>query len=102
MQFEQDKEHVTSSVECYIEEHGVSEQEACDELRKQIVEAWKDINEECVDEEAIRDVSMPLLMRVVNLARVMDVLYKDGDGYTHAGGTTKKLVSLLLIDPVPI
>ncbi|KAF3456000.1 hypothetical protein FNV43_RR00643 [Rhamnella rubrinervis] len=28
-----------SSVECYMNKHGVSEEEACDELRKQVVDA---------------------------------------------------------------
>ncbi|KAF3455997.1 hypothetical protein FNV43_RR00640 [Rhamnella rubrinervis] len=60
-----------SGVECYMNKHGVSEEEACDELRKQVVDAWKDISEECVEP---RDVPMALLMRPVNLARVMGVL----------------------------
>ncbi|PON67638.1 Squalene/phytoene synthase [Trema orientale] len=84
--FEQDRGHVDSSVECYMKQHGVSEQEACDQLNKQVVDAWKDINEECLEP---RDVPMPVLMRVVNLARVIDAVYKDGDGYTHAGGIMK-------------
>ncbi|KAF3456075.1 hypothetical protein FNV43_RR00718 [Rhamnella rubrinervis] len=88
-----------SSVECYMNKHGVSEEEACDELRKQVVDAWKDINEECVEP---RDVPMALLMRPVNLARVMDVFYKDGDGYTHAAGPMKTFISSLLVHPIPI
>ncbi|KAF3455988.1 hypothetical protein FNV43_RR00631 [Rhamnella rubrinervis] len=58
-----------SSVECYMNKHGVSEEEAFDELRKQVVDAWKDINLECVEP---RDVPMALLIRPVNLATVMD------------------------------
>ncbi|XP_048319146.1 (-)-germacrene D synthase-like [Ziziphus jujuba] len=95
----QERGDLASSVECYVKHHGVSEKEACDALLKKVVEAWKDINEECLEP---RDAPMPLIMRVVNLARVMDVLYKDGDGYTHAKGSTKKLVSSLLVDPIPM
>lgn len=95
----QERGDLASSVECYMKQHGVLEKEACDALQEKVVEAWKDINEECL--EPI-DVPMPLLMRVVNLARVMDVLYKDGDGYTQAKGSTKKLVSSLLVDPIPM
>ncbi|XP_060669959.1 probable terpene synthase 2 [Ziziphus jujuba] len=81
----------SSSIICRLMDDlvGYKEKEACDALQEKVVEAWKDINEECLEP---RDVPMPLIMRVVNLARVMDVLYKDGDGYTHAKGSTKKLV----------
>ncbi|XP_048320648.2 (-)-germacrene D synthase-like [Ziziphus jujuba] len=97
--FEQERGHVASSVECYVKQHGVSENEAYVELRKRIVEAWKDINEEWVEP---RDMPMTLLERVINLARMMDLLYKDSDGYTHSGGTTKKIITSLLVDPIPI
>ncbi|KAF2308720.1 hypothetical protein GH714_013958 [Hevea brasiliensis] len=43
--FEQSRGHVASAVECYIKQYGVSEQEACYELNKQVENAWKDINE---------------------------------------------------------
>jgi (-)-germacrene D synthase len=39
---------------------------------------------------------------MLNLARVIDVVYKDEDGYTNAGTALKDLVSALLIDPVPM
>ena len=45
-------------------------------------------------------IPMPLLMRVLNLARVIDVIYKEGDGYTHVG-KEKNNVASVLIDPVP-
>ena len=50
---------------------------------------------------------MPLLMRILNLARVIDVVYKDEDGYTHAGVVLKDFVSSkmathMLIEPVPL
>ncbi|KAG6790556.1 hypothetical protein POTOM_006712 [Populus tomentosa] len=37
---------------------------------------------------------------MLNLARVIDVVYKDEDGYTNAGTALKDLVSALLIDHV--
>ncbi|KAF2285862.1 hypothetical protein GH714_008471 [Hevea brasiliensis] len=47
-EFEQKREHVASGVECYMKEHGVSEEEVMKLFRKQIANAWKDINEECL------------------------------------------------------
>ncbi|KAL5802601.1 hypothetical protein ACOSQ4_030906 [Xanthoceras sorbifolium] len=95
--FEQKRGHVASSVECYMKQHGATEEEACNELRKLVTNAWKDMNEECLLPTAV---PMPLLMRVLNLARVIDVMYKDHDCYRHASAIMKDHVSSLLINPV--
>ena len=99
LQFEQKRGHPPSSVECYVKQYDATEEEAYAKFRTQIVESWKDMNEECLEP---RDVPMPLLMCVVNIARVMDALYEDEDHYTHAGGLMKDLIKSLFIDPVPI
>nr|AEP17005.1 (E)-beta-caryophyllene synthase [Vitis vinifera] len=97
--FEQKRGHVASAVECYMKQHGASEQETHNEFNKQVRDAWKDINEECLIPTAV---PMPILMRVLNLARVIDVIYKNEDGYTHSGTVLKDFVTSMLIDPVPI
>ncbi|XP_023905162.2 sesquiterpene synthase 2 [Quercus suber] len=97
--FEQERGHAASAVECYMKQHGVSEQVVHDELNRQVANAWKDINEECIRPTVV---PMPLLMRVLNLARVIDVIYKEGDGYTHVGKEMKDNVASVLIDPIPI
>uniref|UniRef100_A0A2N9H530 Terpene synthase N-terminal domain-containing protein n=1 Tax=Fagus sylvatica TaxID=28930 RepID=A0A2N9H530_FAGSY len=97
--FEQERGHAASAVECYMKQHGVSEQVVHDELKRQVDDAWKDINEECMRPTVV---PMPLLMRVLNLARVIDVIYKEGDGYTHVGKEMKDNVASVLIDAVPI
>nr|XP_034914395.1 (-)-germacrene D synthase-like [Populus alba] len=95
--FEQKRGHVASSIECYMKQHGTTEQETVHEFRKQVTDAWKDVNEEFLHPTAV---PMPLLTRMLNLARVIDVVYKDEDGYTNAGTALKDLVSAILIDPV--
>uniref|UniRef100_A0A2N9GC24 Terpene synthase N-terminal domain-containing protein n=1 Tax=Fagus sylvatica TaxID=28930 RepID=A0A2N9GC24_FAGSY len=97
--FEQERGHAASAIECYMKQHGVSEEVVHDELNRQVIDAWKDINEECVRPTTV---PMPLLIRVLNLARVIDVIYKEGDGYTHVGKEMKNNVASVLIDPVPI
>ena len=82
-----------------MKQHGVSREEAVDGFRKQIRNAWKDINEEFLRPT---QVPRPFLMRILNLARIMDVLYKDEDSYTHAGGIMKNYNAALLVDPVPL
>ncbi|XP_048328632.2 (-)-germacrene D synthase-like [Ziziphus jujuba] len=97
--FEQKRGHVASAVECYMKQFGATEDEAVNEFRKQVSDAWKDINEECLYPTSV---PMPLLVRILNLARVIDVVYKDGDGYTHASIVLKELVASLLINPVSL
>ncbi|KAL6311109.1 hypothetical protein AAG906_025861 [Vitis piasezkii] len=88
-----------SSIECYMKQYEVTKQEACDELNKQVVRAWNDINQECLRPT---QVPMPLVTRVLNFSRVMDILYKDEDEYTHNGKLIKDLITWMLIDPVPM
>ncbi|XP_027356306.1 (-)-germacrene D synthase-like isoform X3 [Abrus precatorius] len=98
-EFEQKRGHVASALECYMKQHSVTKQEANDEFNRQVTSAWKDINEECLDPT---EVPKPLLMRVLNLSRVIDVLYKDGDCYTNSKGSTKDDVEALLLNPWPV
>ncbi|XP_052178428.1 (-)-germacrene D synthase-like [Diospyros lotus] len=96
--FEQERGHIASAVECYMEQYRVSEEEAMVELEKQVGDAWKDINAEMLQPTAM---PMPLLVRVDNLARVINVLYKNEDGYTHSGTKLKDFVTSTLIEAVP-
>ncbi|KAE8125665.1 hypothetical protein FH972_020444 [Carpinus fangiana] len=98
-EFEQKRGHVASAIECYVIQNGATEEEAINEFRKEVADAWKDINKEFLYPTAV---PMPLLTRILNLARVMDVLYKDEDGYVHAGTVLKDFVASLLVDPVPL
>ena len=45
---------------------------------------------------------MPLLMCCLNLTGVLDVIYKEGDNYTHVGKEMKDNAASVLIDPIPI
>ncbi|PRQ31630.1 putative lyase [Rosa chinensis] len=96
--FEQERGHVSSAVECYMIEHGASEEEAITELTKQLDSAWSDMNEGWIDPTAI---PLPLLVRIINLARVIEVIYKCEDGYANSGGELKGFVASLLVEHVP-
>ncbi|XP_010258444.1 PREDICTED: (-)-germacrene D synthase-like [Nelumbo nucifera] len=98
-EYEQEKGDVCSSVECYMKQYGVSKQEVVEEFSRSITNAWKDINEECLRTTAI---PKPLLTRVANLARMMDVIYKHGNGYTNAETVLKDHITSLLIDSIKI
>ncbi|THF99378.1 hypothetical protein TEA_019104 [Camellia sinensis var. sinensis] len=95
---EQERGHVATGLDCYMKQHGVSKQEAIVELYKMIENAWRDINEEMLKPTAI---SMKLLIRVLNLSRISDVVYKYVDGYTHPEIIKDHVISLFE-DPIPI
>nr|QWB49542.1 terpene synthase 8 [Aquilaria sinensis] len=96
-EFEQKRGHSASSVECYMKQYGVTRQKAVEQLSKQVNDAWKDINEECMRPTAVE---MQLLMPLLNLVRVIHVLYSNHDGYTNPHAS-KDLVASLLLHPIP-
>ncbi|KAL5736128.1 hypothetical protein ACOSQ2_030916 [Xanthoceras sorbifolium] len=99
--FEQKRQHVVSSIECYMKQHaGVSEEEVIKIFRKEIFNAWKDINQEFLKPTAAA-APMPILTRILNLSRVMDVIYKDDDGYTNSY-VIKHYIDSLLLNPFPL
>ncbi|KAM5574896.1 (-)-germacrene D synthase-like [Rosa sericea] len=100
--FEQERGHVASAVECYMKEHCATEEEATIELTKQANNAWKDINEGWLYSAGAANVPRPLLLRIINLARVVEVIYKHEDGFTFAGTITKDIITSLVVEPVPI
>ncbi|KAK9997341.1 hypothetical protein SO802_022027 [Lithocarpus litseifolius] len=97
--FEQERGHAPSAVECYMKQHGVSEQVVYDEFNRQVANAWKDTNEEFIRPIVV---PMPLLMRCLNLTRSLDIIYKEGDSYTYVGKEMKDRVASVFIDPIPI
>ena len=88
---------VASAMECYIKQYGATDEEAENELTKKVVDAWKDVNEECLKPTLPR----PLMMRVLNLVRTNDEIYRDGDGFTQ-DLLIKDMIDSLIINPVPV
>ncbi|KAF7849124.1 hypothetical protein BT93_L1219 [Corymbia citriodora subsp. variegata] len=98
--FEQERGHTASSVECFMKQYSVTEQEAKEALHKQVVNAWKDMNEELCHPTVV---PKPLLVRILNFARVFHVVYNDEiDHYSHPGTKFKELVTSLLVDSLPM
>ncbi|TQD91280.1 hypothetical protein C1H46_023124 [Malus baccata] len=96
--FEQNKkEHFVSAVNCYMKKYDTTEEEAIIELQRQVNNTWKDVNEACLQPTAV---PMPQLIRILNFARVMDVVYKCEDGYTNPEGVLKDFIVSTLVEPV--
>ncbi|XP_031247789.1 probable terpene synthase 6 [Pistacia vera] len=96
--FEQERGHVVSTMECYMKQYGASREEAIKEFNTMISNAWKDINEECMKPTVV---SMEILRRVVNIARLVNVFYKNKDGISFPE-CLKDYITKLFIEPIPI
>ncbi|CAI9756927.1 unnamed protein product [Fraxinus pennsylvanica] len=92
-------EQKITAVECYIKEKGASKEEAFAVFQTQVMNAWKDINQECLHSTAV---PMAVLVRIVNLARFINLLYKDSDAYTNSKTKSKDFITSILIQPVII
>jgi len=76
---EQVSKHVASTVQTCMKEYGITVEEANEKLRELIDEAWMEIVQGCLDKTQ----PMELLEKAVNVARVMDNMYKRDYAYTH-------------------
>ncbi|CAH1440143.1 unnamed protein product [Lactuca virosa] len=98
-QFEGERAQEVESVHTYMKTFGLPENVAVKELKKMIENAWKDINNECLKST---EVSMALLVPVLNLARITDMVYRYNDRFTFPEETTVEYVTLLVITSVPM
>nr|XP_018684038.1 PREDICTED: alpha-humulene synthase-like isoform X2 [Musa acuminata subsp. malaccensis] len=98
-ELEQTREHVASTVQCYMKEYGTNVHVACKKLQGLVDDAWKEINEECLNPTAF---SIALLERIINYSRVAENIYKYIDGYTNSSTKTKEYISWLLVHPIPL
>ncbi|KAL0353572.1 UNVERIFIED_CONTAM: Beta-caryophyllene synthase [Sesamum angustifolium] len=89
-----------TAVHCYMNQTGASKMDTFAELRKQVANAWKDMNQECLHPTV--PVSMLILKPVVDLARVIHLLYSDNDDYTNSQTNTRDYINSVLVEPVPI
>ncbi|XP_057781642.1 (-)-germacrene D synthase-like [Salvia miltiorrhiza] len=90
-------EQKISAVNCYMKENGCSEMEACSELSKRVKNLWKDMNEEWVEP---REASVFILARILNLTRVLCIIYTGDDGYTNSTTRVKDFIKAVLIEPI--
>ncbi|KAL6659804.1 hypothetical protein ACP70R_002633 [Stipagrostis hirtigluma subsp. patula] len=90
---------VASSVECYVEDHGTTGEEAVAAITTMVEHAWRRMNQSCMEMD---HALLPAAQLVVKLTRVLEIIYLRGrDAYT-SGGDLKDLVTSLFLKPVPI
>lgn len=64
-------------------------------------------SQECVERHkqgitSPTEVPMSILERVLNLARLLDTLFQDEDGYTDSNSKCKDIITMLLVESVNI
>ncbi|KAJ4866994.1 Alpha-humulene/(-)-(E)-beta-caryophyllene synthase [Raphanus sativus] len=96
--FERTREHVATGIDCYMKQFGVSKEQAVEGINIMLSDAWKDMNQELMRPHSC---PFPLLMRIFNLSRVIDVFYRYKDCYTHPEFLKEHIVSLFIED-IPI
>ena len=80
---------------------GVSEEESCQHIKYLVGEAWKKMSKERVL------VNSPFAMHTfigiaMNLGRMAQSAYFDGDGYAVQDRETKDEILSILIKPIPL
>ncbi|KAG5608066.1 hypothetical protein H5410_019347 [Solanum commersonii] len=88
--YEQERGHVASAVESYVKEFECSKQEAYVKLEKLGVNAWQDLNKDSLQP---MPAPMLVLMRVLNFARAINLIYKDEDIYTNSKTKLKDIIT---------
>nr|XP_009794478.1 PREDICTED: germacrene C synthase-like [Nicotiana sylvestris] len=95
--FEQQRGHVASFIECYMKEYGASKQEAYAAVEKEMANAWKDINT-----EFFRPSQVPtfVLERIINPTRLVNG-FQEND-FINTQGEYKDKITSLLVDSMKI
>ncbi|PRQ37145.1 putative (-)-germacrene D synthase [Rosa chinensis] len=73
-------------------------QESIQRHRKSMIHAWKDMNQEWLDLHSNTTIPMPLLLVILNHARLSKLLYKNEDVFTHPKTLLKEHLQL---DQIP-
>ncbi|KAL0928453.1 hypothetical protein M5K25_000334 [Dendrobium thyrsiflorum] len=97
--FDWKRNHVASTVQCYMKEHSATLDHACEELLKMVEHAWKSLNHEFLNLSGT--FSRDILIKVINLARVIETSPNVQDKYTHSA-LIKDHISILLVELVSI
>ncbi|GMN40957.1 hypothetical protein TIFTF001_010183 [Ficus carica] len=90
---------VPKSIQCYMEEEGVSEDEGRKHIEFLINETWKQLNKDRLTNSPF---SKTFVEIATNLARVAQFMYQHGDGHGVQDHETKDRVLFLLVNPVPL
>nr|QWD59175.1 terpene synthase 6 [Aconitum carmichaelii] len=96
---EQERGDVSKSIQCYMNDKGVTEEVAREHIRQLICEGWKMMNSNMFTRTLLPQSFNNV---VLNFARTVETTYQYGDGFSVVDHETKSRVLSLLVDPIPI
>ncbi|CAL0321533.1 unnamed protein product [Lupinus luteus] len=88
---------IPKSIQCYMNETGVSEKEACEYMESMMHTTWKKMNQEACNSsfpENFKDVA-------INFAKMALCMYQHGDGHTIQDSKIKSRIVSLIFQPIP-
>ncbi|XP_074307587.1 (E,E)-alpha-farnesene synthase-like [Silene latifolia] len=88
-----------SSILCNMVEANVTEEIAREHIKKMIVNAWKKINRELLLASSERQTHVN---QIVNIARVCQFIYHEGDGFGAPNKNIRKQIEGVLIEPIQL
>ncbi|KAK4846036.1 hypothetical protein QYF36_012296 [Acer negundo] len=91
---------VAKTIQCYMNEEDVSEEEARDHKKGLISNLWKKVNEIKIKKN--NDLPKSMVKMCLNMARTAQCIFQHGDGIGTSIGVTKDLLISLILKAVPI
>ncbi|KAJ9176955.1 hypothetical protein P3X46_012213 [Hevea brasiliensis] len=89
---------VTKSIQCYMIEEGVNEEEAKEHIKSLIGNAWKELNKESMKPF----LSNSIVNMSLNMARTAQCIFQYGDGIGTSFGVTRDRLISLIVQSIPI
>ncbi|CAM0881155.1 unnamed protein product [Alopecurus aequalis] len=96
-QREQNGDHYASTIQCYMEEHGATMQDAREKIKDLVEDSWKDMVQHFIAPTEKQPLAVP--QTVVNFARTVNNMYKHGDAFTSSH-EIKEIITLLYVEPI--
>ncbi|KAG2582268.1 (-)-germacrene D synthase-like isoform X2 [Panicum virgatum] len=88
----EDRSRCFTAVDCYVNEHGATVQQAKKALRGLLEEHWRRINQEFLSNVTV---PVPLLTVLIDIVRIMDSMYIDVDAYSKCSKLADPIHKLL-------
>ncbi|XP_038987779.1 alpha-terpineol synthase, chloroplastic-like isoform X2 [Phoenix dactylifera] len=88
-----------TSIQCYMQDNGVSEAVARNGIQDLIINSWKKLNKEAVD---CHPLPRYIANAAINLGRISHCTYHKGDGLGAPDQEKKNMIKSLFFDPVAL
>ncbi|WJX69365.1 hypothetical protein P8452_53622 [Trifolium repens] len=101
---ENDTGDIPKLIQCYMNETGASEEEACDYVKSMMFAEWKKMNKEVHSKKEVHTSSFSqyFIDTSINISRMALFMYHNGDGHTIQAPDIQNRIISLIFEPIPI